>query len=127
MRGIDVHVLIDDELLARIGLVGIDGDGALAGLGQAGDAENVALALGVNVVAGLDGAERLQRLGIAGLVPDVPQRAVFLAQPPQGKGLQAELACGAQLVEHGDAIEEPDHMALVRSSSMYSKWGLSES
>jgi hypothetical protein len=33
--GIDVHVLIDDELLARIGLVGVDGDGALALLGQA--------------------------------------------------------------------------------------------
>ena len=71
--GINVHVLIDDELFARVGLVGIDLDGALAGLGQSGDAENVAFALGVHVMAGLDGGERLQRVGVAGLVPDAPQ------------------------------------------------------
>ena len=58
---IDVHVLVDDELLARVGLVGVDFHGALAGLRQAGDAQDVAVALGVNVVAGLDGAQRLQR------------------------------------------------------------------
>ena len=89
---IHIHVLVDDELLARVGLVGIHFYGALAGLRQAGDAQNVAVALGVHVVAGLHGAQRLQRIRIAGLVPDVPERAVFLAQAPQGKGLQAELA-----------------------------------
>ena len=106
-------MLVDDELLARVGLVGVHRDGALAGLRQAGDADDVAFALVVHIVAGLHGAQRLQRIGAAGLVPDIPQRAVFLAQPPQRKGLQAQLARGAHLVQHGDAIEEPDHVALV--------------
>ena len=70
---IDVHVLVDDELFARVFLVGIDGDGALAGLGKAGDAHDVSLAFDVNVMAGLDQIERLQRFRSAGLVPDVPQ------------------------------------------------------
>ena len=110
---IHIHVLVDDELLARVRLVGVHFHGALAGLGQAGDAQNISVALGVDVVAGLHGAQRLQRGRIAGLVPDVPQRAVFLAQAPQGKGLQAELARGAHLVQERDAVEKPHHVALV--------------
>ena len=50
---------------------------------------------------------------IAGPVPDVPQRAVFLAQAPQGKGLQAELPRGAHLVQERDRVEKPHHVALV--------------
>ncbi len=42
---IHVHVLVDDELFARVGLVGVDLYGALAGLRQAGDADDVAGAL----------------------------------------------------------------------------------
>ncbi len=61
---IDVHVLIDDELLARVGLVGIHFDGALAGLRQAGDAQNVAFALGVHVMA------RLRRCPAPAASPD---------------------------------------------------------
>ncbi len=53
---IDIHVLVDDELLARIGLIGIDGHGALAGLRQSRNAHDVALALDVDVVAGLQRA-----------------------------------------------------------------------
>ena len=65
---IDVHVLVDDELLARVGLVGIDGDGALAGLRQAGDAEDVAVALSVDVVAGLRPCSRAcSESGLLGL------------------------------------------------------------
>ena len=79
---IDIHVLVVDELLARVGLVGVDVDGALAGLRKAGDAEDVAVALGVDVVAGLDGGQSLEGIGIAGLVPDVPERTVFLAEAP---------------------------------------------
>ena len=40
-----------------------------------------------------------KRVGVAGLVPDVPQRTVFLAQTPEREGLQAERARGAHLVE----------------------------
>ena len=71
--GIDVHVLIDDELLAWIGLIGVDVDCSLSGLRQAGDAKDVAVALVVHIVARLDGAQRLQRVGTGGLVPDIPE------------------------------------------------------
>ena len=74
---IHLHVLPDDELLARIGLVGVYRDGALAGLGQAGYAHDVALAFDVHVVAGLHRGQRLQRVGVAGLVPHIPQRTVL--------------------------------------------------
>ena len=47
------------------------------------------------------------------MVPDVPQRAVFFAETPQGEGLQAELARGAHLIEDGDAVEKPHHVALI--------------
>ena len=70
---IHIHVLVDDELLARIGLVGVDFDCAFAWLGQTGNAQDIPVSLGVNVVAGLDGAERLERRRIAGMVPNVPQ------------------------------------------------------
>ena len=112
--GIDVHVLIDDELLAGIGFVAIEFDGALAGLGQAGDADDVAVALVVHIVAGLDGAESLEGLGGGGLVPDIPEGAVFLAQAPESECGEAEAAGGAQFVKEGDAIEEPDDVALVQ-------------
>ena len=46
-------MLINDELLARVGLVGIDQDGTFARLGLASDEDNVARSLGVYVVAGL--------------------------------------------------------------------------
>ena len=111
--GIHVHVLIVDQLLARIGFVLVDGDGALAGLGQAGDAHDVALTLDVDVVARGDVAESLERLRGGGFVPDAPQGVVFHAQTPQGEGGQAQLAGRAQLVQHGDAVEEPDHVAPV--------------
>ncbi len=48
-----IHVLVDDEFFARIGLIGIHGHGAFAGLRQAGDAKNVAIALFIDVVSGL--------------------------------------------------------------------------
>ena len=57
--------------------------------------------------------KRLQRVRVAGLVPDVPQRAVFFAQPPEGKGLQTQLAGRAHLVQQRHAIEKPHHVALV--------------
>jgi len=65
--GIHVHVLIHDELLARIFFVGVNRNSALAGLGQTGDAHDVALAFDVEIVAGLHGVESLQRLRRAGL------------------------------------------------------------
>ena len=52
---IRIHMLIDDELFAWVGLVGVDHDCALAGLRQAGDADNVAVALGVDIVSRLHG------------------------------------------------------------------------
>ena len=49
-------MLVVDQLLACIGLViGVDFDGALAGLGQAGDAKDVAVTLGVDVMARFKG------------------------------------------------------------------------
>ena len=45
----------------------------------------------VDVVAGLEGAERVEGSGIAGFVPDVPHGAVFRAEAPEGEGLKAEL------------------------------------
>ena len=79
---INIHVLVDDELLSRVFLVGIHGDGALAGLRQTGNTHDVAFALDVEIVAWLDGVERLQRLRSAGLVPYVPHRIVFPSETP---------------------------------------------
>src|ERR1039458_10142725 len=63
---IDIHVLVVDEFLARVGLVGINVHGASAGLRKTRDADNVSIALEVHVVAGLNGAQRLQCRGVAG-------------------------------------------------------------
>ena len=95
---IHIHVLTDNELLARVGFVRVNRYGALAGLGQAGDAHDVALAFVVHVVTGPHGGQLLQRVGVAGLVPDIPQRTVLRAQPPERKGLQAQSTRGAQFV-----------------------------
>ena len=84
---IHIHVLINNELLTWVGFVGVDNDRPPAMLRQSGHAENVSFTLGVHIVAGLHGAERLQRFRSAGLVPDAPQGAVFLAKPPERKGL----------------------------------------
>ena len=67
----------------------------------------------VHIVTGLNGAQSLQGRGIAGVVPDVPQRGVFFAKTPKGESLQTELARSAQLIEDGDGVKKPDHMALI--------------
>src|SRR5664279_2180377 len=69
--GVHVHVLIDDELLSRVRLVGIDLNGAPACFGKAGDANDFAFALGVDTVAWLHRSESAQRVRAAGLVPDI--------------------------------------------------------
>src|ERR1035437_1793202 len=69
---IDIHVLIEDELAARVLFVAVHLDSTLAGLGQAGDADDVAIALVVHIMAGLYQAEGLERVGVTGLVPNAP-------------------------------------------------------
>src|ERR1035441_10686447 len=98
-------MLIVDELLAQVGLVGVDFHGALAGLRQAGDAQDVSIAFGVDSVAGLNGAQRLQSGRVAGVVPDVPKRGVFFAKAPQGESLETELARSSLLVQNGRSEE----------------------
>ena len=103
-----------DAVLRRDGVVVVHGDDAPAVLRLAGDAQDVALALGVDVVAGLDLREVLHRVGRAGVVPDLPQGVVFRAEPPEREGLDAQRARGAHLVQNRDGVEEPDLMAHVR-------------
>ena len=100
---IDIHVLVDDELLARVGLVGVDSTVRLPGWGRPvmrrmSPSPSVSTSWpGCTVPSACSDA------GIAGMVPDIPQRTVFFAETPQSEGLQAELAGGAQLIEDGDA------------------------
>jgi len=110
---IHVHVLIHDELLARIFFVGVNRNSPPAWLGQAGDAHDVAFTLNVKIVAGLHGVESLERFRRTRFVPYIPKRIVFKTQPPQREGGQPKLACAAQFVEHRDAIEEPDNVTLI--------------
>ncbi len=70
-------------------VVVVHGHHAMAGLHFARDIENVAFALEVDVVAGLDSGEVLHRIGVNRPVPDVPQRIVFLPKHPQREGLDA--------------------------------------
>jgi len=77
-----IHMLIDDEFFARIGLVGVDYHGAFAGLRQAGDTDDFAIALCLDIVAGLHGIESGERFGVVWLVPNVPQGAVFRSKTP---------------------------------------------
>jgi len=88
-------------------------------LGQACDAHDVAFALDVNVVSGLHGRELLQRIRTAGLVHTFHME---LSSSPRRQSAKsaAKGAGGAQFIEHGDAIEEPDDVRWFASSSMYS-------
>ena len=52
---IRIHMLIDDEFFAWVGLVGVDHDCAPASLRQAGDADNFAVALCFDIVSRLHG------------------------------------------------------------------------
>ena len=124
---IDIHVLIDDELLARVGLVGVDLHGALAGLGQAGDAEDVAFAFGVDVVAGLDGAEILQRRRDCWACPrhstcelsSEPRRQSAKVCKPSSRAARISLS-------RVTPSRNQTTWRWFASSSMYSKWGLRE-
>ncbi len=108
------HGLLGDHaVLQGDGFVVVEGDDALAALRLAGDAENVTFAFGVDVVAGLDVAKGGFGVGVERCVPYSPEGVVFLAEAPEGVGLNAEFAGGAHLVENGDGIEEPDVVADV--------------
>ena len=80
---------------------------------QACDAQDVAFALLVDVIARLNLFQRRLDIGRAWLVPDVPERGVFRAQLPEREGLYAHRACGAHFVHGRDAIQHPDLMANV--------------
>ena len=54
------------------------------------------------------------RIGVDRAVPDLPQRVVLGAEPPQREGLDAQGAGRAHLVQDGDRIQEPDLMADMR-------------
>ena len=113
-EGVGVHGLGDD---AEVGLgdggVVVHGEGAAAVLGLSGDAQDVAIAFGVDVLAGRDLGEVLDGVGFEGRVPDLPEGVVFGAEAPEGEGLDAEGAGDAHLVEGGDGVEEPDWCAAV--------------
>src|SRR5690348_16859499 len=110
---IDIHVLVDDEFLARIGLIGVHFHGPCTGLREPDDAHDVALTLYVYVVAISYFAEGLQGFRRVGFVPHTPERVVLGAEAPESEGLQAKLAGPAHLVEQGHAVEEPDYVALI--------------
>ena len=110
---VHIHVLIHNELFARVILVGVHGDRALARLWQSGHAQNVSFALGVHVVSRLHRAERLQRFRSARLVPDVPERAVFLTKSPKCKCLQTQSAGRPHLIQQRDSIQKPNYVALI--------------
>ncbi len=57
----------------------------MAGLRLAGDAEDVAVAFGVDVVAGLDLCEIAERVRLEWAVPDLPQGVVFGAERQRAK------------------------------------------
>jgi hypothetical protein len=120
---INVHVLIDDELLARIELVGFDLDGALAGLGKAGDADDVAVALLVHIVAGLNGARACSASGLVGLSQMLHSE---LSSSPRR---QSAKVCRpmARAARNSFSMETPSRNQTTwrwfKSSSMYSKWG----
>ena len=114
-QGVLVHRLGDDgEVLRRDGGVVVHGDGAAAVLRWAGDAEDVAVAFGIDVPSGRDVGEGLGGIDLEGIVPDVPDGRVFRAEAPEGEGLKAEGAGDAHLVKRADGVEKPDLMADVR-------------
>ena len=87
-------------------------DGALAGLRQAGNAENVAGALVRHRVRA--GASRARRAKQDCLV--CPRHSTWSGlQNPDARDerLQAESACGAHFIQQSYAIEEPDDVACV--------------
>ena len=59
-------------------------------------------------MAGGNVAQFLGGAGVSGHVPDSPQGAIFGAEAPEGKGLDAKGFGGAHLVQRGDGIEKPD-------------------
>ena len=107
------HLGGDAAVLGLDGVVVVEGGVAGAVLWFAGDAEDVAVAFGVDVVAGGDVGEGLDGVGAEGGVPDLPEGVVFGAETPEGEGLQNHGASGAHLVHDGDSVEEPDLMADV--------------
>ena len=113
-QGVLVHRLGDDgEVLRGDGGVVVHRDGAMAVLGRAGDAEDVAVAFGVDVPSGCDVGEGLGGIDLEWVVPDVPDGCVFGAEAPEGECLKAESAGDAHLVECTDGVEEPDLVANV--------------
>ncbi len=109
-----VEGLIDDgEVLRGDGFVIVEFGGAVAVLREAGDAEDIAVAFGVDVLARGDTGELPDDVGGKGIVPDVPDGGVFKAKTPESESLEAEGAGDTHLVDGGDGVEEPDLVALL--------------
>ena len=112
---VGVHGLFCDHLLRDGDLVVVvEGEGAVAVLGLAGDAEDVAVALGVDGVAGLDGGEVADGVGCGWGHPRSSRGSC-----PPGRGARGRRswmprsAGGTHLVEDGDGVEKPDLVADV--------------
>ena len=97
---IHVHVLVDDEFLARIGLFAIDFQRSACRSWATRAIRIISPSPSRSMSwPGSTVPRACREVGIAGPVPDIPERGVFFAQPPQGKSLQAQFAGGAHLVE----------------------------
>src|SRR5438552_10191770 len=84
-----------------------------APVGELLNAQYVAVALQIHVIAGRDAAQPRRRTGFTRQIPHRPQRAILGAQPPQRKSIQAQTASGAHLVQSGDGIEIPDYVPQI--------------
>src|SRR6185437_15116854 len=98
-QGVLVHRLRDDgEVLRRDGGVVVHRDGAMAVLRRLGDAQDVAVAFGVDVPSGGDVSESFGGIDLEWVIPDVPDGGVFGAETPEGEGLKSEGAGDAHFV-----------------------------
>ncbi len=88
----------------------IQRDAALPVGGPGLDAQDLAVAFHVHILAGRNVFQLVLRAGFARNVPDPPQRAVFRSQPPQRESLNAQGLRGAHLVQRGHGVEKPDVM-----------------
>jgi len=110
-----IHLFLGDHVVVQgNGCVVIHGDDAPAVLWFAGDAENVAFTLGIDVVAGLDLRQFLHRVRRHWVVPDLPHGVVFRSEHPQCIRLDAERSRCAHLVQDGDGVEKPHLVTDVR-------------
>src|SRR6516162_5084916 len=100
-------------LIVNIARILVDLKGTRAGSRLLGDAQDLALPFEIDVLARPDHPQAIRRRRIIRALKDRPDRRVLGTEPPKSITGGSVHVCGMNLIEGGDAVQEPHVVALA--------------